>query len=314
MEPLEGLRGETIVITGAGGMLGRAFQEALAEVPTGARVLALPRADLDVTDRNAVLGLAAAKPTLIVHCAADVNADRCEDDEAGCRAVQVGGTANVADLALAVGARVVYPQSFLIFGEVDGPIHEDVTPAPLSVYGRCKLEAEQLLLDGLPATSLVVRMAGFFGGDAVDKNFVGKFVPHVLARVTAGDTGMDVGDRVWQPTYTLDLARNTLLLAVQRRTGVYHMASHGEASFHDLAAACVEELGLARSFAVRRVDATSMAGREKARRPRRAVMENRRLIAEGLDRQRSWRDALREYLARPHFQNLVAGATSRMES
>jgi dTDP-4-dehydrorhamnose reductase len=91
------------------------------------------------------------------------------------------------------------------------------------------------------------------------------------------------------------------------------MASHGQATFHDLAAACVDELGLAPRFEVRRVAASSMAQREKARRPERAVMENRRLAAEGLERQRPWRDALAEYLARPYFARLVAQASTPPE-
>ena len=51
----------TVLITGAGGMLGRAFAEVLAAGAPDARVLALARERLDVTDRGAVLALAALK-------------------------------------------------------------------------------------------------------------------------------------------------------------------------------------------------------------------------------------------------------------
>lgn len=299
------LDGRTVLITGAAGMLGRAFVEAMAADYPGCRVLAHPRAALDVTDRAAVLALAAEHPKVIVHCAADVNAERCEMEPDNCRAIQVGGTANVAELAAAVGAKVLYPQSFLIFDGSELPIREETRPAPLSVYGRCKLEAERLLLDRRSDT-LVVRMAGFFGGDEADKNFVGQFTRKLLQLLADGVTSYDVGDRVWQPTYTLDLARNSLLLLDHGKSGLYTMSCQGEASFHDLAVACVEELGIGHRMTINKVSATQVARAEKAKRPDRARMENARLQAEGLDRQRPWREALAEYLARPHFRALFA--------
>ena len=118
----------TVLITGAGGMLGRAFAEVLAAGAPDARVLALARERLDVTDRGAVLALAAQKPAWIVHCAADVNAERCETQPDETRRVQVGGTENIAELAERTGARVLYPQSFLVFDGSQLPIDEDTPP------------------------------------------------------------------------------------------------------------------------------------------------------------------------------------------
>ncbi|MBI5163196.1 MAG: sugar nucleotide-binding protein [Magnetospirillum sp.] len=300
----EGLQGRTILITGAAGMLGRAFVEALADHP-GARVLAYPRRELDVTDRNRVMSLAKARPDLILHCAAHVNADHCEDDPVHGRRIQVEGTDNVAELAAESGAQVVYPQSFLIFDGSVLPITDNTRPAPLSVYGQIKLEAERRLVERLPG-SLVVRMAGFFGGDEGDKNFVGGFTRHLTRLLAEGVDRVEVGDRVWQPTYTLDLARNVLALAAAGKSGTYTMASHGEATFHALAAACVELLGLSSRLRIIPTSAAKVAARERARRPDRAVMDNARLRAEGLDCQRPWRAALAEYLERPYFRTLFA--------
>ena len=44
--------------------------------------------------------------------------------------------------------------------------------------------------------------------------------------------------------------------------------------------------------------------KEKAKRPLRAIMENKRLQEEGLDRMRPWRETLEEYLQNEYFQNL----------
>lgn len=295
-----------IIVTGAAGMLGRAFVETLGEAHPEVPVIALSHAALDVTDADAVRALAARSPGWIVHCAADVNAERCETQPEETRRIQVGGTENIAELAERAGASVLYPQSFLIFDGSHLPIDEDTPPGPLSVYGRCKLEAETVLRDRLGYDALIVRMAGFFGGEDKDKNFVGKFLPHVRNLLDAGTRSYAVGDRVWQPTWTVDLARNCVALMDLGKSGLYTMSCQGEASFFDLATACVAELGLADAFTVEPAAEAAVAGTEKAKRPPRAVMDNKRLRAEGVDRMRPWREALAEYLGRPYFRQMFA--------
>lgn len=298
------LAGKTILITGADGMLGRAFQEGLGAYRP-ARVLALAHGDLDVSDSAAVKALEGEGIDLIIHCAAYVNAEGCETDPERCRRVQISGSENIADLAVHSGAQVMYPQSFLVFDGKELPITEATRPNPQSEYARCKWAAEQAIVGKIP-DALIVRMAGFFGGDEKDKNFVGKFVPHVHKLLSEGTTSYAVGDRVWQPTYTVDLARNTLTLLDRGKTGVYVMACRGEASFFELAAACVDILGLAERFTVEQVAAQVVAGDEKAFRPAFAEIRPDRLEAEGLNQQRPWREALQDYLARPYFQAMFA--------
>lgn len=298
----QSLTGKNILITGANGMLGRAFKEVL-RTESVKQVYALSHAELDVTDRTKVMQLERIQPNVIIHCAADVNAERCEAEPERCRAIQVGGTANIIELAVQTGAQIFYPQSFLIFDGQQLPITEKTIPNPLSVYGQCKLDAEKLILQNLPQ-ALIVRMAGFFGGEENDKNFVGLLTRKLAQLLSEGVSTYQVGDRVWQPTWTVDLARNSILLLNENKSGFYSMATKGEASFYDVAVACVEELGLKKQIQIEKVSAIQVARNEKARRPDRAILENKRMIEENLDRQRPWRVALSEYLARPYFNNL----------
>jgi dTDP-4-dehydrorhamnose reductase len=306
----EALAEKTFLITGADGMLGRAFQECLRQLDPRIQVIALDREALNVTDREAVLGWASARPDFILHCAANVHADACERDQDTCRAIQVGGTTNVAVLAGETGARLYYPQSVFIFDGRDLPVTESTRPSPAMAYGRFKLEAEQRMLDLVP-DALVVRMAGFFGGDDKDKNFVGQFTRRLADALAAGISRVEVGDRIWQPTYTLDAAGNALLLLALGKTGVYHMGAHGEATFFDVAAACVEFLGLSSLVAIVPGSSSAFAAQEFARRPMRMVTATERLDHEGLNRQRYWRDALREYLGRPYFAGQFESVTLR---
>ncbi len=301
MSELESLAQARFLMTGAGGMLGSAFAETIFKQLPGAGVRALEHAQLDVTDRDAMLLQADFKPHFIIHCAARADADACERDPEMCRRVKVGGMQNVILLAQHCGAKVLYPQSFLIFGESDQPLTESAQAKPLSVYGQCKLEAEQLLRAALP-DSLMVRMGALFGACARDKNFIGKFFTILLRLRAENKRRCQVGDRIWQPSYTLDLAYNSLLLLALQKQGVYHMASHGQASFFEVARFMVDQLGLATAIDLVPVSAKQVQTQEAARRPFKALLENARLKQEGLDRQRSWRKALQDYLALPYFR------------
>jgi dTDP-4-dehydrorhamnose reductase len=296
------LSGERVLITGGDGMLARGFREVLAGCRNAA-VLALSRQELDITDRAAVQAARAWRPTIVVHCAALALADKCEREPEVARSVLVDGTRNVVDLCRSAGARLLFPQSVFIFDGRDLPVTEATEPFPPFIYGHLKLEAERLALEAL-TDALVIRMAGFFGGDERDKNFVGLFTRNLRRMLARGQSSCEVGDRIWQPTYTLDHARNSVFLLDRRCTGIYHMGSSGEASFYDVARACVEELRLQDVITIERCPAEIVAAGEPARRPLRMVTATVRLDREGLNLHRPWREGLGVYLARPYFADL----------
>ena len=198
---------------------------------------------------------------------------------------------------------MLYPQSFLIYDGDILPINEDTKPKPLSVYGKHKLEAELYALKDLSEV-LVVRMAGFFGGREKDKNFVGKIVSQIARLVQDDESSIEIGNRIWQPTYTNDLALNCLLLLSEEKNGKYNMASHGQASFYELAKEIVSLLGIKNKIKIIPVDSSKFSKKEKAKRPLLALIENKRLKKEGLDCQRRWEDSLKEYLSHQFFKNL----------
>jgi dTDP-4-dehydrorhamnose reductase len=300
---LNNLQDKKIIITGADGMLGRAFEECLVSKAPSANVSCFSRSRLDVTDKNSVLNLTSLDPDIIIHCAGLTNADECTRNPDLAYNVHYKGTKNIIELAQNNSALVIYPQSVFIFDGQELPVTEKTKPCPPFVYGKAKLMAEQSLLDELENV-LIIRMAGFFGGDDKDKNFVGQFVRSLRDMNKDGRRAIEIGNRIWQPTYTLDLALNTLLLAALDKRGIYHMGALGEATFYEVALACIEFLGLENAIKLLPISSAIFDDNENARRPKRMVTRNDRLDSEGINYQRHWRDALREYLERPYFKNL----------
>ena len=289
-----------VLVTGAEGMLGQAFVRALRTWLPQCEVKAFGHQQLDVTQRDSVMAYVDwLRGGWIIHCAALVNVEKCETDPASGEAAIVQGAANICALASASGAKIFYPQTFLIYPGGGDAITENTQPQPLCRYGEFKLQAERLVLEQ-SSRSLVVRMAGFFGGEEKDKNFVGKILPVMVQKIRSGESSLAVGERVWQPTYTMDLASNVLALLVRQQTGVFQMASHGEASFFELAEEIARLLKL--NLRIEKAPAAVAGQNDLGRRPERAVMLNQRLQAEGLDLQRPWQEALAEYLQKPYFQ------------
>jgi dTDP-4-dehydrorhamnose reductase len=281
-------------------MLGSATAKMAAHFPE-LEVRALGRDALDVRSAEAVARqIEWIEGGTIFHCAARVDVEGCAREPEAARETIVGGTRNIVDLAREANARIVYPQSFLVYDGAVNPIAEETEPRPLSFYGTIKYEAEQVVLEAFP-DALVIRMAGFFGGGPADKNFVGTIIPVMQAALARGERRFEVGDRVWQPTWTDDLARNTLHLIAHRATGPYQMACQGSATFADIAFEITQALGWGDQLEIVRVDSSAVSQSELGRRPAKAILSCTRLSNEELNLQRPWRDTLHEYLSEPFF-------------
>lgn len=297
-----------VLVTGGRGMLGRAFAEQARFFP-GFDLRAPGREELDVRDAAAVANWAdRVEGGWIVHCAATVDVERCARAPEAARAVIVEGTRHVVDLARRAGARLLYPQSFLVYDGRVNPIPEEEEARPLSLYGEMKLEAQRLIEAALD-DALVIRMAGFFGGEAADKNFVGRIIPAMRAAIDRGETMFKVGTRVWQPTWTSDLAFNSLHLMSVGASGRYQMACHGQATFADIAEVIVDALGWRGRLAIEHVNAAAVATSEQGatRRPDVAVLSGARLAREHRDLQRQWQPTLHAYLQHPFFDQYRLG-------
>ena len=227
-----------LLVTGAGGMLGRAVAEAAARL--GHEVHAPLRAELDVTDaaavRNAVLG---ARAEAVVNCAAYTDVDGAEADWARAEAVNCTGAGNVAAAAAKAGASIVHISTDYVFdGSKREPWLESDATGPLGVYGETKLGGEHAVAE---ATSrhAIVRTAWLFG--AGGKNFVDT----MLSLGAQRDEVSVVTDQVGCPTWTGHLAGALVELAERPdETGIFHIAGAGSCSWNELALELFDRAGV----------------------------------------------------------------------
>jgi len=227
-----------IVVTGAGGMLGRDVLRACDHA--GVDCVGLPRTELDVTDPQAsVETIGTYRPDAVINCAGWTDVDEAEQDEAAARALNGGGAGNVARACALAGAHLVHVSTDYVFdGTATRPYVESDPVAPLGAYGRTKLEGERRVAEELPSAA-IARSAWLFG--TAGRNFVDTMLRLAADR---GEVTV-VDDQVGCPTWTGHLAPALLALAAAPSlAGVFHVAGAGQCSWHDFALEIFAQAGV----------------------------------------------------------------------
>jgi dTDP-4-dehydrorhamnose reductase len=227
-----------LLVTGGAGMLGQAV--ATAATRLGHDVVALSRAELDVTDAAHVRRvIAAAEPRAVINCAAWTDVDGAETAEAAATAVNGEGAGNVARAAAETGARLVHVSTDYVFdGAKSAPWVESDPVGPIGAYGRSKLAGEQEVA-AAGGEHAIVRSAWLFG--AGGRNFVDT----MLALGGEHDEVSVVTDQVGSPTWTGHLAEAVIELAERRGdVGIFHAAGAGACSWYELAVEVFDRAGV----------------------------------------------------------------------
>jgi len=231
------------------------------------------------------------KPDAVIHCAAWTAVDAAEEPEnrEKVRAINAGGTANIASVCKSLNCKMLYISTDYVFsGQGETPWEPDQQDyAPLNVYGQTKLEGEEAVRR-LVSKHFIVRIAWVFGLNG--KNFI-------KTMLTVGkkyDTVRVVCDQIGTPTYTLDLSRLLADMAESEKYGCYHATNEGGfISWYDFTCEIFRQAG----YATKVVPVTTEEyGLSKAARPFNSRLSKEKLVKMGFDPLPDWRDALQRYL------------------
>ena len=275
------------LITGAGGMVGTDLRDAL--LSRDEAVVALTRADLDITDSRRVNECVAGhRPSIIVNCAAYTKVDQAEQEESAANAINGSSVELLASAANEVDALLVQLSTDFVFdGRKPDPYEVTDTTAPLSAYGRSKLLGE--VAASHAKKRLIIRTSWLFGVHGPN------FVEAIRNQIHKGTNPLRVvHDQRGRPTYTPHLAGAIIRLAMQDARGVVHYADADECSWFDFACAIAEELHA--DVTVKPV--TSEEFPRPARRPAYSVLSTERYERITGVKPESWREGLGEYLER----------------
>ncbi|MCA9242796.1 MAG: dTDP-4-dehydrorhamnose reductase [Phycisphaerales bacterium] len=278
-----------IAIFGSQGQLGHDVAAAL-----GAGVERLDRPEVDVCDEGMVAAkIHAARPDVIINCAAMTDVDLCEAEPGRAYRVNAAGALHIARTAAEVNAYLIHISTDYVFGadaSRQTPYVESDPTGPVNAYGQSKCGGERFVQSLCPR-HCVIRTAGLYGA-AGPRGKNGNFVDRVLARAMAGESLHVVNDQRTSPTSTRALATLFPALLERQPIGIVHLASSDVASWYDVATAILELRSIEASVAP--IASTDYPGR--APRPEYSALGSERLAGIGLPSLPPWRAMLKEYL------------------
>ena len=297
-----------IFVTGVAGQLGHDVMNELASrgyegigtdlapeyngVQDGSYVTTAQYVSLDITDKEAVdKTIQEIHPDVVVHCAAWTAVDAAEDEDkqAKVRAINAGGTQNIASACKEVNAKMVYISTDYVFdGQGTEPWQPDCKDyKPLNVYGQTKLEGELAVSQTLDKY-FIVRIAWVFGKNG------NNFIKTMLNVGKKYDTLKVVNDQIGTPTYTYDLARLLVDMIETDKYGYYHATNEGGyISWYDFACEIFKQAGYTNTVIP---VTTEEYGLSKAARPFNSRLDKSKLVENGFKPLPTWQDALARYL------------------
>jgi dTDP-4-dehydrorhamnose reductase len=234
------------LVIGADGLLGSALVEALgpgrwAGTWAHREVRDMERFDLAEFSVDPTLADPLLEATLpdVVFCAAGMTVvEACEGDEHMARKVNSRAGRLLARACALRNVRFVFFSTDYVFDGTAGPYAEDAAPAPLTVFGRTKLEGETgTLAEG--SRHLVIRTSWLFGPESRGDGLV-----YRLARALRAGRPVPVpADQYSTPTYSRDLAEAAIALAEFPASGVWHVAGPESMSAASFALLVAKRIG-----------------------------------------------------------------------
>jgi dTDP-4-dehydrorhamnose reductase len=275
-----------IVLGGRTGLLGQALT--LAMTRRGWTVHAPGRGELDLFDLAAVSAyVESTGARMLFNTVAYTKVDQAEDEPAEASRLNRQLPLILGKAALATGVRLIhYSTDFVFNGRKTTPYTPEDQPDPRCVYGQTKLQGERELLALALPDLTIIRTSWLFGPCKTN------FVTRILELAATRPELAVVHDQVGSPSYTPDLAANSLALVETGAAGIFHLANAGQASWCELAAEAVHGADL--PCRVRPI--TSAEYPQKALRPAYSVLDLSRFTAVTGIFPRPWVQALREFL------------------
>lgn len=279
-----------LLVTGANGQLGRAFNRASQYFPYFRWKFA-PRDELDITLESRVSAyLVEWRPAAVINCAAYTNVERAESEAENAFLINEDACGFLGAACSESNALLVHFSTDYVFdGRKRTPYVEADQTNPLSVYGKSKLAGERRILDNC-ARPVVVRASWLF--DTHGHNFY-----RTMIRLAGEHKDLRVvNDQMASPTWAGQLAMDisSWLVDILIHTkhvdyGLFHYSHEGEASWWEFASAIMEELAIDTTV----LPIQSSESGAKAPRPSYSKLNAARFFGETGLHALHWREALK---------------------
>jgi dTDP-4-dehydrorhamnose reductase len=235
------------LITGASGQLGSYLLRELRGRVTlsawsgskGGELFGIPLVPVELTNHEKITtAFAAARPEVVIHCAALARIADCYRDPARARQVNVAATEVLAGLSSRARTRFVFVSTDLVFDGQHGRYREEDVPSPLSVYGHTKHAAENHALAN--AQGAVARVSLLYGPSINGRT---SFFDEQTTALRARRNLTLFTDEWRTPLHLRTAAQALAALAASEVTGILHIGGPERLSRYEMGVRLAASLG-----------------------------------------------------------------------
>lgn len=287
-----------ILITGCGGMLGKAVYEQFA---SHCQVLATD-IDLnepwleygDVIDFQKISEKAFKfEPDLIINLAALTDLEYCEKNAEITWKTNALGAENMALISKRLDATHIYISTAGIFDGEKEYYNDFDQPKPMSIYAKSKHYGE-LIVEKMLDNYFIFRAGWMMGGGyKKDKKFINKIFKQIL---DGKKKLFIVEDKLGTPTYTVNFAESMFEIVQTELYGLYNMVCGDSCSRYDVAVEFIRLLGLENEISIEIVDSDYFKDEYFAPRPYSEKLLNLKLSSRGINFMKNWKECLGDYV------------------
>lgn len=225
-----------VLVTGAKGQLGHCLRS-ISNSFNHLEFHFTDISELNITESQAVSDyFKTHKFDWCINCAAYTAVDMAESEVDKAKSINVEGVRNLAKASKEAGTKLLHISTDFVFDGKQNIAYTEKNKAnPLSVYGRTKLDGENVIKDFL-SHYFIVRTSWLYS------EYANNFMKTMLRLSEDRNELSVVVDQIGTPTYAKDLAYFILELITKDSEdyGVYHFSNLGVASWYDFAKAIFE--------------------------------------------------------------------------
>lgn len=261
-----------IAVTGASGQLGQALQGIAAQYPQADFVFASSEI-ADITQMASLESFFIAyQPEVCINAAAYTAVDKAESEPGEAFRINAYGAGNLAHICKKYNTTLIHLSTDFVFdGKKGTPYTENDVPCPESVYGKSKLEGEQLI-QHVYNRHFIIRTSWVYS------QFGHNFMKTMLRLGAERNSLKVVNDQMGTPTNATDLARALVAIALSGSVnyGIYNYSNEGQCSWFDFAVAIFE----AGKITIDVVPTDSASYSSAAKRPAYSVLNKQKIKVE----------------------------------
>lgn len=285
-----------ILLTGANGQLGNEIKR-LRGLTDGHQIIALGRADLDITDISAIQQtFDSYQPDIVINSAAYTQVDKAETEQQAAYAINAQGAGLLANACAAINIPIIHLSTDYVFnGQKSTAYVEEDLAAAINVYGTTKWQGEEQIRR-IAAQHIILRVSWIYG-------FYGhNFVKTMLRLARAREALTIVADQRGCPTAAKEIAVaiQHIIESIangQQKWGTYHFCNGPATSWYEFAQAIIAN---ARNYESLQVDQIHPITTEDyptpARRPANSELCCDKFINTFTYQPRSWHEVLPEVI------------------